>query len=145
MMKFHSRVDALNTFVLLGTVLFLIGLCVFSWIDQPGSLTELIWISFMLLVISGFLLWIYLGTSYEITEDELKYKSGPLSGKIKIESIREIDMNKTMWVGIKPATALRGLIVKFNRFDDIYISPKDNEIFVAEILKRNPKIKINRF
>ena len=45
---------------------------------------------------------------------------------------------------LKPATALKGLIIKYNKYDEIYISPKTNESFVAEILKLNPEVKINR-
>jgi len=43
-----------------------------------------------------------------------------------------------MHVGLKPATATKGLIIKYDKYNDIYISPDSNESFVEAILKINP-------
>ncbi|MEZ7900973.1 MAG: PH domain-containing protein [Flavobacteriales bacterium] len=47
-----------------------------------------------------------------------------------------------MWVGFKPATARKGIIVKYGKMDTIYISPDSNEAFVKKIKELNPEIKI---
>lgn len=91
------------------------------------------------------LFWIIKETYYTLTDIELKYKSGYLSGSILIGNIKELDVNKTLWIGVKPATAMKGIIVKYNQWDQIYITPKSNEEFIEEILKINSKIKINVF
>jgi hypothetical protein len=140
-MKFTSRKDILFSILILGTVVFLAVLSTFGialgWIEKRDF-----WITIPLGVIILFLLWIYLGTNYELTETLLIYKSGPLRGKIRIDQIREIAKGKTLYVGIKPATAGKGLIIKYQKYDEIYISPLSNELFIAEILKRNPDIVI---
>jgi hypothetical protein len=140
-MKFTSRKDILFSILILGTVVFLAVLSTFGialgWIEKGDF-----WITIPLGVIILFLLWIYLGTNYELTETLLIYKSGPLRGKIRIDQIREIAKGKTLYVGIKPATAGKGLIIKYQKYDEIYISPLSNELFIAEILKRNPDIVI---
>ena len=82
------------------------------------------------------------GTSYSLTSSFLNYKSGPLKGSIPLENIREIIKNKTLWVGLKPATARKGLIIKYNAYDEIYISPQDNEEFIKSILSYKADIKI---
>ena len=61
-----------------------------------------------------------------------------------IPEIREIAKGKTMYAGLKPATASKGLIIKFGKYDEIYISPATNELFVSEILKRNPEIVVSK-
>ncbi|WP_052158386.1 PH domain-containing protein [Lacinutrix jangbogonensis] len=85
----------------------------------------------------------FFGTEYEITQSELKYKSGPFHGKIELEQIREIIKGKTMWSGMKPATAKNGLIIKYGKYDEIYISPITNDTFVRKILELNNDIKNN--
>ncbi|HET8839525.1 MAG TPA: PH domain-containing protein, partial [Flavobacteriaceae bacterium] len=55
---------------------------------------------------------------------------------------REIIKGETRWCGLKPATAGKGLVVKYNKYDEIYISPKTNDSFVEKLLQLNPKIEI---
>lgn len=141
-MKFTSRKDVFFSILILGLVAFLIVLLAFGialgWIEKPDF-----WIIIPFTAVIIFLLWIYLGTNYELRETDLIYRSGPLKGKIQIDQIREIVKGKTMYAGIKPATAGKGLIIKFRKYDEIYISPNSNESFIAEILRRNPKISIS--
>jgi hypothetical protein len=49
-----------------------------------------------------------------------------------------------MYVGMKPAFARNGIIVRYNKYDEIYISPPDNNEFVEELLKINPEIEVVR-
>lgn len=100
------------------------------------------WTDILLLSVDGLLIWIYFGTNYELTQSELKYNSGPMRGKISLEKINEIVKGKTMWSGIKPATAKNGLIIKYGKYDEIYISPKTNDMFINKILELKNDIKI---
>ncbi len=88
--------------------------------------------------------WMNFGTRYELSSKLFVYRSGPIRGKIEINKIREIIVGKTLWTGLKPATARNGLIIKYNRWDEIYISPESNERFVEEVLKRNSEVIIHR-
>ena len=91
-----------------------------------------------------FLVWTFFDIKYRLTTTELKYNSGPIKGTIKISSIHKIEQGKTMWSGTRIASSRNGLIIKYNSFNDIYISPKSNEDFIIEILKINPNIKIKK-
>lgn len=86
--------------------------------------------------------WIYFDTFYKIENNELIYRSGFLRGKVKICIIKEILKGKTMWSLIKPALGRNGLIIKFNRYDEIYIAPESNNELISNLLKVNPEIKI---
>ena len=86
--------------------------------------------------------WIYFDTSYKIENNELIYRSGFLRGKIEIPNIKEILKGKTLWSGIKPALAKNGLIIKFNKYDEIYIAPENNNELISDLLKVNSEIKI---
>ena len=139
-MKFKSRKDIFFRILVLGFNLLFLGIIIVR-IFLNGKY-EFLWTDILLLLVSGLLLWLYLDTEYELTESELKYKSGPLRGKIELEKIREIIKGKTMWSGIKPATAKNGLIIKYGKYDEVYISPNTNETFVSEILKLKSDIII---
>jgi hypothetical protein len=47
-----------------------------------------------------------------------------------------------MWAGYRPALARKGIVVRYNRWDEIYISPRDQEAFVAGLVERNPGIAV---
>lgn len=145
-MQFPSKKDIWHYLTFYGFSIFFVFPIVFIWMEPEEPLLGKIIFSFLLILIIGLMLWISFGTKYSLTNGFLDYQSGPIKGKIPIQSIRKIEINKTLWVGtMKPATSLKGLIIHYNRFDEIYISPDSNEKFVEEILKINPTIKIQRF
>lgn len=86
--------------------------------------------------------WLQLDTSYQIVNEHLIYRSAFLRGKIDIASITQIQKNKTLWVGIKPALATKGLIVSYNMYDEVYIAPISNTDLVNDLLAINPNIKV---
>nr|WP_294937303.1 PH domain-containing protein [uncultured Flavobacterium sp.] len=95
-------------------------------------------------LIGGLVIWILIDTKYKIKDKSLNYYSGPIRGKIDIYQIRKIEHVKTFFVSsiVKPALGSHGLTVTYNKFDDIYISPKNKEAFIGELLKINPDIEI---
>jgi hypothetical protein len=89
-----------------------------------------------------FLASLWTGTYYRLDDTFLYYKYGPFKGKLAIASIREIIKNKTLWVGFRPALSTKGLIIRYEKWNEIYISPEHKEAFLAELLKRNAHIQI---
>ena len=88
------------------------------------------------------LVWIYFKTYYQLTSEYLLYRTGPITGKIKIDRISEIITGKIAFANFKPATGINGLILKYNRWDEIYISPENKDKFIEELLKLNKNILI---
>ena len=103
----------------------------------------LIYLGITLLTI-GLFLWIFLGTYYTIKDGYLYHRSGPFFGKMKISSIKKVTYHSGWYVPVfyRPATDIVGIIITYNKFDDIYFSPKERDTFVEELLRINPKIEI---
>ena len=141
-MKFKSRKDILFQLLGFSIIGFFVGIVLFSMFSDGIENYIFKWTDIFMLVVVGFLIWFGLGTNYELTQTELKYKSSPIKGKIEIDKIHEIIKGKTLWSGFKPATARNGLIIKYEKYNEIYISPKTNDSFVKKILELNNKIKI---
>ncbi|MGX5690372.1 PH domain-containing protein [Arcticibacter tournemirensis] len=139
-MKFKSDTDILFDVFIFGPVLILlIPLSeIIKNIDDKSAILTLV----IILAVISFLLWARFGTYYVIKESQLLYRCGPIRGSIDIQSVHSLTKNKTLWLGTKPALARKGIILKYNKYDDIYISPKNKDQFIAELLKRNNNIQV---
>lgn len=94
--------------------------------------------------ISGMFVWMLLDTNYKIKNNELFYCSGPVRGSIEIKTIRKIERWNKWYVMsfIKPALHKDGLIIYYEKFNDIFISPKNKEDFIAALREINPDIEV---
>lgn len=126
-------------YLLIGSMIFPI---VVFFIDK-NSFREKPFNVLLLFIPLILIFWIYLDTIYTIENNELIYRSGFLRGKIEILNIKEILKGKTMWSGLKPALAGKGLIIKYNNYQEIYIAPESNDEMILDLLKINSKIKIS--
>ena len=146
-MKFRSRRDTLLTVAGAALIAFLAGAAIVAYLEVPDTISapEIFDAYFpiaLIVLVTGVFLSMFFFTNYELTNGYLKYRCGIIYGKIKISRIREIVVGKTMHVGLKPATATKGLIIKYDKYEDIYISPDSNKSFVDAILKIKPDIVV---
>ncbi len=90
------------------------------------------------------LLSIMFKTEYKIKDKFLYWQSGPFYGKIDIKSIRKIEHHDGIFVPTvwKPALSQIGLIITYNKYDDIYISPEKESKFIDNLVQINPEIEI---
>lgn len=130
-MKFTSRKG-----IFLQTILALyIFLCIYLIVNQQFKLT---------LIPPLFFILFYIGTYYKIENGVLYYYYGFfIADTINIYDIKIIVKDKSYPLKSNNfALASKGLIIRYNKYDEIYISPKTNETFIAEILKINPNILV---
>ena len=139
-MIFKSVVSKLNQYVYLGSILLLLILTIPALFDD--DYTAFIIISTIHFLLILFFIWTYKTTFYKIENTDLNWKSGPFKGKIDITKINKIEYHKgilapTIW---KPALSHIGLIITYNKYDDIYISPEEQQEFIATLQRLNPNI-----
>lgn len=141
-MKFKSRIDWLFLSAIFGTI----GLCFALVIGTALNDEEGFWgvgIMFSVtILLSWLLLSVLLNTNYSADEDHIWYESGPFKGKIEIQSIREIQVGKSIWTGLRVATAMNGLIIRHGKYDEVYISPDSNSSFIEKIKQVKPDLII---
>ncbi|MER2997983.1 PH domain-containing protein [Pontibacter populi] len=121
-------------------VLVLLPLVVYSL--DVEAFSERPYMLLPLLVPLVLLLSIFFGTWYKIGDGKLKYRSGFIWGEINISDIRQLIVGDTMWSGLKPAMASKGIIVKYYRYDEIYIAPENNEELIEDLKVLNPSIEV---
>jgi hypothetical protein len=86
----------------------------------------------------------FFATHYAIDNHKLHYTSGPIKGSINITDINKLELNETKYVGLKIATARNGIVVHYNKYDELYISPTNNEAFAQALSFVNPAIQVQR-
>jgi hypothetical protein len=139
-MKFKSARSWWISLIIWGAL----ALLVFSVTEGLKESSGAWWAVIISGLAGGMLLWMWLATYYIITGDDLYYRSGPFYGNLPVSAIRRITTGKTLYVGMKPALATKGCIIHYNKYDDIYLSPANQEGFIDYLLKINPDIQIIR-
>lgn len=137
-MRFESK----KSFFLPGLVALLVATVCAVLILEPVSDTEAIVLLVCFAIPIFLLLWFYLSTYYVVSDGNLKYASGFLVGDISIQTIRRIEIGKIMWSGIRPALSFDGMVVNYNKWSRIYISPENKEAFIGELLSYNASIEV---
>lgn len=89
-----------------------------------------------------FILHVFLKTEYKIEDKTLKIKCGILFNKIiDINTIQKI--SKTNSIISSPAPSFDRIEIKYGKFDEIIISPKDKLGFANDLTQINTEIENN--
>ena len=95
------------------------------------------------LLLQQLLFWgIFRSTHYTFESDTLLCQSLMFKRRISYESIRKIEQNTSLYAGLKMSTAFRGIIIHYNKYDELFISPAESERFIEFILERNPSVVV---
>ena len=107
-----------------------------------ASIIEGEWIGYLGIVLCLLsIVFISKSTRYIIAENQLIVKCMFIvNDRIEISKIRKIE--KTNSILSSPALSLDRIAIKFNKFDEVYISPKDRQTFIEDLLKINPEIEV---
>lgn len=105
------------------------------------SIIEGEWIGYLgILMCFLFIFFISKSTRYIIEENQLIVKCMFIvNERIDISKIKKIE--KTNSILSSPALSLDRIAIKFNKYDEVYISPKEKQSFVNDLLKINPEIE----
>jgi hypothetical protein len=108
-------------------------------IDRLDLLTIGTW-----LVALGLHLWQWNGTYYELKDCHLHYRCGFTKGSLPVESIRKVETNTRAWGNVQAALAFKGMMITYNKWDEVFIAPKDETAFLKKLLELNPGIEVKK-
>ena len=109
---------------------------------KSGINLNLTLISLFLIIIFGLITHMFLKTEYTIEENKLKIKCGFFTYKpIEINEIKEI--TKSSNIISSPAPSFDRIEIKYRKFEEIIISPKNKFEFAKYLTSLNPNIKNN--
>jgi len=95
----------------------------------------------IILLATGFIAYIFASTVYTIENGILKISSGILFGRvININSIKSIkETNNPISA---PANSLDRLLITYNKYDSVIISPKEKQAFIDHLVNMQPNISV---
>ncbi|AZV41734.1 hypothetical protein BAOM_1123 [Peribacillus asahii] len=134
-MEFSSKRD-----MWMGLIIWaLIG--VFIWIFYESTFIEFNLAGIIVMTIMvGLLLSIWFCTHYKIEQGILKISCGPIKKSITIEDIQSIRLTVNPFTA--PALSMYRIEINYWKYKTISISPINQERFIKELQKLNPKIRI---
>ena len=103
---------------------------------KPGKGPLMIMIAVIL-----FVGWIWFGTGYEISENELKIRCGPFRQRISLQEIKEIKRTRSPLSS--PACSLDRMEIKYGISKRVMISPADKEGFIKMLMGKSPQIRLD--
>lgn len=142
MTHYKSAFSTFNKWTMAIVYIIVIGTTIpVLWSEDITTFYVVIGINTLVL---GLLTWLILQTHYKVDAKNLFWKSGPFNGVIAIDTIKKIEFHKGIVIPViwKPALSHVGLIITYNNYDDIYISPENREEFVQRLTKINPNINL---
>jgi len=114
---------------------------VFIWIFYESTFIEFNLVGIIVMTIMiGLLLSIWFWTRYKIEQGILKISYGPIKKSIAIQDIQSIRLTVNPFTA--PALSMYKIEINYRKYKTISISPINQERFIKELQKLNPKIRI---
>ncbi|USK60778.1 PH domain-containing protein [Peribacillus asahii] len=134
-MEFSSKKD-----IWMGIIIWAV-IGVFVWIFYESTFIEFDLVGIIVMTIMiGLLLSIWFWTRYKIEQGILKISYGPIKKSIAIEDIQSIRLTVNPFTA--PALSMYRIEINYRKYKTISISPINQERFIKELQKLNPKIRM---
>ena len=134
---FASKRDSFYSIAVWGTIVILFLSIILNF---SLALFNLFW-GLIGLVAIGFLVWIWFGTSYRIESETIKIKNGPFKWMVKIQDINSISKRRSLLA--TPSLSVDRLVLHYDKYGEMLLSPKDESEFIELLLTKNTQIKLS--
>jgi len=134
-MLFRAKKDYTFLIVFLFVLLLYSGISLFTIIYEDDC--SVIWVFLIVLTFLALLfISIYKTTYFRLDQHNLFCKSLIFKKEIPYYSIKKVEKQQGIYAGVKFSTAWKGIIVHYNKYDELLISPENEEIFIVKIQER---------
>ena len=134
-MLFRAKKDYTFLIVFLFVLLLYSGISLFTIIYEDDY--SVIWVFLIVLTFLALLfISIYKTTYFRLDQHNLFYKCLIFKKEIPYSAIKKVEKQQGIYAGVKFSTAWKGIIVHYNKYDELLISPENEEIFIVKIQER---------
>lgn len=129
--------------LLVPIVILHLGFLIYPFLKEEAIKSEVMMVSIILIGSLAFILHLFFRTIYVVdSTGKLIIKSGIFfSTEVDINKIKSIEETNNILAA--PAPSLDRLSLKYGKYDEILISPKNKKEFVSTITKINPSVIVN--
>jgi hypothetical protein len=137
-MRFETKRDNTFLFIFLFVLVFYSGIASYSIIYENDY--SVIWPFSLILISLALLFFLIFKTTYFVFEEcQLVCRSLFFKRSISYSDIRKIEKQKGIYAGFKMSTAWKGLVLHYNKYDELLVSPEREDEFIQEIKNRTIK------
>jgi energy-coupling factor transporter transmembrane protein EcfT len=134
-MLFRAKKDYTFLIVFLFVLLLYSGISLFTIIYEDDY--SVIWVFLIVLTFLALLfISIYKTTYFRLDQHNLFCKSLIFKKEIPYSAIKKVEKQQGIYAGVKFSTAWKGIIVHYNKYGELLISPENEEIFIVKIQER---------
>jgi hypothetical protein len=137
-MRFETKRDNTFLFIFLFVLVLYSGIASYSIIYENDY--SVIWPFSLILISLALLFFLIFKTTYFVFEEcQLVCRSLFFKRSISYSDIRKIEKQKGIYAGFKMSTAWKGLVLHYNKYDELLVSPEREDEFIQEIKNRTIK------
>jgi hypothetical protein len=137
-MRFETKRDNTFLFIFLFVLVLNSGIASYSIIYENDY--SVIWPFSLILISLALLFFLIFKTTYFVFEEcQLVCRSLFFKRSISYSDIRKIEKQKGIYAGFKMSTAWKGLVLHYNKYDELLVSPEREDEFIQEIKNRTIK------
>ncbi|MFM7682429.1 MAG: PH domain-containing protein [Bacteroidota bacterium] len=134
-MRFETKRDKTFPFIFLFVFILYSGIASYSIIAENDY--SVIWPFSGVLLFLALLFYLIFKTTYFVFEEnQLVCRSLFFKRIIPYSTIRKVEKQKGLYAGLKMSTAWKGLVLHYNKYDELLISPEREEEFILELESR---------
>ena len=140
-MRFAGKRDRFILYVWLATLVPYGGICaLILW--QENDLSPIYLLGVVWLLLGLLFYFIVRSTHYTFIDDETLVCQTMYFFKkiIPVSSIRRFEKSNGFYVGWKMSTSWDCLIIHYHKYEELLISPENEELFIAEVERRKALI-----
>jgi hypothetical protein len=142
-MVFKSKIDwFFKGFILLFFGIGIVGAIFLAKSNENSK--DIVFFQVFFIGLAIFFYVLKITTNYTFKDDFLYCRSVIFHKSLPYSSIRKIEVGTKLYGGLKFSTSLQGLVIHYNKFDDLFISPENPELFIEKLVALNPSISIIR-
>ena len=133
-MIFKTKVDLFYKLVV-AFVFVLFSIVLYS-IDFEEDVFGFYFTLIIQILILLFLIASALTTKFTLSSTELICETFYWKKRIQLDTIRKVEKQTSLFAGWKISTAYKGVIITYNKYDELLISPENEEKFLLEVTNR---------
>jgi len=139
--RFESKKDWTIPFVwgFLSIIYSIVGIVIVS---GGGNYSELTLLAVVWALQGTFFYLLLKTTFYTIDEEHLVCHIFGFKKRIRVSEIRRIEPQTGFYAGLKINTAWKGMVLTYGKWDEILISPAQEQLFIETINAKNPTLQV---
>lgn len=129
---YASKIDTWLLLVLLAAALLCVLVLAFAL--RNGATSDIVGAVLAIVIGVGLPLWVFAGTCYRFTDDQLHVKSGPFKWEVPLAEITAVTPTRNPMSS--PALSLDRLRIDYGRGKSVMISPRERQQFLQDLEQR---------